>query len=129
MIINEERKNANMYSREIIMPSEIAERYKRYCKITKMKLSEPLRVFVLESVPQLHNAENLDQIILNTKNWNLGKEKCEKFHVRLPSDVINEIHTYCNFFRLKRLRCHFLYYLIEGKLLTALEGILKDEEN
>lgn len=123
------KENINKYSREIIMPSEVAEQYKEYCRITKMKLSEPLRVFVMESVPQLHNAENLDQIILNTKNWNLGKEECEKFHVRLPSEVVNEINTYCNFFKLKRLRCHFLYYLIEKKLQTALEGILKNEEN
>lgn len=121
------KPTANKLAREIVIPSEVAERYIKYCEVTKMKISEPLRVLVMESLPQLHNAENLDQIISKTKNWKDGGDSYTKFQVRLPDEVIKEIHTLSNFFHIKRLRCHFLYYLIEEKLLQKLEDVLKDE--
>lgn len=122
----DKEKKTNKYSREIFIPKKTAERYVAYCKKTKMKLTEPLRVFILESIPQLHNAENLDQIIRRTREWNTIDEDCEKFNVRLPDEAIIEIHTYCKFFKLRR--CHFLYYVIEDRLNRALEEVLKDEE-
>ena len=121
-----EKPNVNKYSREIAMPVDVAERYMMYCKITKMKLSEPLRVLVMESTPQLHNAANLDQVIDKTKNREFPGEY-HKFHVRLPGEVIAEINTYCKFFGLTWRRCHFLYFLIEEKLLKRIEGVLDNE--
>ena len=97
---SEKKANTNKYSREIVMPKLVADKYILYCQLTKMKLSEPLRVMVMESISQLHNAKNLDQIIQLTKNWKSHGEEFEKFHVRLPDTVIREIHTYLSFFKL-----------------------------
>lgn len=116
----EDKKKSDKYSREIAMPPEVSERYERYCKATKMKLSEPLRVLVMESVPQLRNPEKLGATVARAKRGNGSK----KFHVRLPDDVIHEIQTYCAFFQVKR--CHFLYCLIEDKLGTVMEDVLGD---
>lgn len=121
-----DKKATNKYSREIIMPTEVARKYCNFCDMTKMKLSEPLRVMVMESLPQLYNAENLGQIVEKTKNWNTYNSEFEKFHVRLPDEVIHEIRTYCKLFHLKR--CHFLYYLVEDKLLQRISEVIKDED-
>lgn len=119
-------KNTHKYSREIVMPIAMAKKYDEYCKRTKMKVTEPLRVMVMESVPQLYNAENLDKIIQKTKEWENDGNEFVKYHVRLPDEVMNEICTYLSFFRLKRLRCHFLYYLIEEKLLKRIGDVLNE---
>lgn len=121
-----EGKSTHKYSREIVMPKEVARRYDAYCKKTRMKLTEPLRVMVMESLPQLYNAERLNQIIEKTKKWESDGDEFSKYHVRLPDEVIDEIHTYCNFFHLKRQRCHFLYYLIEEKLAKSLGEVLDE---
>ncbi len=121
--MNDQSKGRN-YSREIALPKEIADQYRKYCKVTKMKLSEPLRVLVLESLPQLHNAEDLDNIIEKTKK---PSPDCEKFFVRLPGTAMDEVNTYCRFFKLNWRRCHFLYYLIEKKLIKLLKDVLRDE--
>lgn len=107
------------------MPIAVSIRYKRYCKITNMKLSEPLRVLVLQSIPQLHNAKNLNEIIKKTKQRDL-KADYDKYYVRLPEEAMNQINTYCKFFNLNWRRCHFLYFLIEAKLLELLEDILDE---
>lgn len=113
------------YSREIVMPADVAELYKKYCMITKMKLSEPLRVLVLESLPKLHNAEDLGEIVEKAKTKHYSK--MVKFYVRLPGAAIDEINIYCKFFNLHWRRCHFLYFLIEKKLLKLLKEVMKDE--
>lgn len=122
----DKKKSTHKYSREIIMPAEMAKKYDKYCMTTKMKRTEPLRVMIMESLPQLYNAERLDQIIEKTKKWESDGKELVKYHVRLPDEVINEIHTYCNFFQLKRVRCHFLYYLIEDKLIKSMEEVLDE---
>lgn len=121
-----DKKTTNKYSREIIFPAKVAKRYCDYCAATKMKFSEPLRVMVMESLPQLHNAENLGQIVEKTKNWNTYGSEFVKFHVRLPDAVTHEIRTYCKLFHLKR--CHFLYYLVEEKLLQRMSEVFKNED-
>lgn len=105
------------------MPMEVSKRYEQYCKITKMKLSEPLRVLIMESIPQIHHAENLDKIVSRARNWKEHGKEVKEFCVRLPDEAIQEIHTYCSFFKIKR--CHFLYYLIEEKLLKAMDNVLE----
>ena len=124
--MSEDKCYKDKYSREIAFPEEVAELYKEYCQVTKMKLSEPLRVMVLESLPQLHNAKNLDEIIVKTRKRDMSK-KYEKLHVRLPNEAIEEVNTFCKFFKLNWKRCHFLYYLVEEKLLQAIEDVLKNE--
>lgn len=122
------KPNANKYSREIFLPGEVSKKYREYCRLTRMKLSEPLRVMVMESTPQLHNETNLDQVISKTKNRNLYDEYM-KYSVRLPEDVVNEINTYCRFFNIQRRRCYFLYFLIEERLLKTIEEVLENGKN
>lgn len=113
-------------SKEIMIPKEVAEPYMEYCKRTKIKYPEPLRVFILESIPNLHSIENLDEIIRRTKNWKELGSECIRFSVRIPTDAIAEIKTFCKFIRVKR--CHFLYYLIEKKVLSTLEDFKNGDE-
>lgn len=123
--MNKEKKT-NKYSKEILIPAKIAGDYMEYCRLTKMKYSEPLRVLILESILQLHNTSDLNLIVEKTRNWEAYDKELVKFHVRLPDEVMAEIHSYCKFFQLNRLRCHFLYYLIEKKLTESLEGVLRN---
>lgn len=113
--------------REIAMPQNVAERYKGYCEATKQKITEPMQALIIECIPHLHNTEKLDRIILKTKNWNTSSGSFQKFHVQIPDEAAKEIYTYCNFFKLNHLKSHFVYYLIEEKLLQDLERILKNE--
>lgn len=125
----EVKPNTQKYSREVVMPQEVSERYKKYCEITKIKLSEPLRIMILESIPQLHNAENLDKIIKKTQDRNLyaaSTDRYVRYAVRLPDEAVSEINTYCKFFKLQHRRCHFLYFLIEERLLQQIEGVLSN---
>lgn len=126
--MSEKKVNSQKYAREIALPIEVAARYKQYCKVTKMKLSEPLRVLVLESLPQLHTNEDLNEIVRKTleRERNL-QENYEKFSVRLPDEAVKEINTFCRFFNMNWRRCHFLYFLIEKKILRLLKEVLKDE--
>lgn len=127
---NKEKKcYRDNYSKVIKMPAGVGKRYEDYCKKTHMKMSETLRVLVLESIPRLHDAENLDQIIEKARKQNAytAPEKYKEVHVRLPASAVQEIDTYCKFFQLKSKRCHFMYYLIEAKLQKTLGDVLHDE--
>ena len=124
--MSEKKAYRDKYSREIAFPVEIAEMYKEYCRVTKLKISDPLRVMVLDSLPQLHNTKNLGEIIAKTKNRDMN-DKYEKLHVRLPNEAVDEVNTFCKFFKLNWKRCHFLYFLIEEKLLQTIKDVLKDE--
>ncbi len=125
--VNEKKNNYNKYSREIAFPPDVAERYKEYCAVTKMKLSEPLRVLVLESLPQLHTNDDLSEIIRQTQERS-PKDEYKKLSVRLPQEAVDEINTYCKFFKINWRRCHFLYFLVEKKLLQLLKDVLQDED-
>ena len=107
------------------MPQDVAEKYEKYCKVTKQKLTEPLQAITMESISRLHNTEKLDQILQKTRN-RTNSDSLKKFHVQLPDEAAREINTYCSFFKLSSLKSHFLYYLIEENLLQSLENMLKD---
>lgn len=121
----EKKKYEKKYSKEIALPMDVSERYKEYCRITKMNLTEPIRVMVMDSLPRLHNSEQLDNIIEKVRNRD-SKTSCEKLYIRLPDTVMTEINTYCSFFKLHWQRCHFLYYLIEDKLIDTIEDVLNE---
>lgn len=114
------------FSKEVALPQEVAERYKKYCEITKMKSAEYLRVLILDATPLLHNAEKLDFIIDKTQNREFPGAY-QKIHVRLPGETLAEIDTYCKFFKLTWKRCHFMYFMIEEKLLQMIEDVLTNE--
>lgn len=120
------KPNTLKYSRNISIPEDVSKRYMEYCRVTKMKLSEPLRVMVLESLPQLRNAENLDDIIRKTKRKEL-RGTGDIYAVRLPDEAVKEIKTYLEFFHLGGYRNHFMYFLIEEELLKKLKDVLRDE--
>lgn len=126
--MRENKSYRHKLSKEIAMPVEVAEKYKQYCELTKMKLSEPLRVMVLESIPQLHNAKNLDEIIVKTRSRDMNSTY-EKFYVRLPSEVMDEVNIFCKFFKINWKRCHFLYFVIEERLIKTIEDMLGNEQN
>lgn len=113
-------------SKEIMIPKEVAEPYMEYCQKTKIKYPEPLRIFILESIPNLRNMENLDEVMKRTKHWRELGSECVSFIVRIPIDVLDEIKTYCKFYHVNR--CHFLYYLIEKKILSTLEDFKDGDE-
>lgn len=112
-------------SKEIALPPDVAEKYIKYCEITKMKQTEPLRGLILESIPNLSNMKDLDKIIIKTRARS-KKDTYTKFYVRLPKDKVEELNTFCSFFKLNWRRCHFLYFLIEEKLLKKIEDVLNE---
>ena len=123
-------------TKEVVMPENISKKYMEYCRFTRMKMSDSLKVLIMESLPRLHDSEDLDLIIVKTRSINLYKEMDKdsevqyvRHYVRLPADVIQQINTYCKFFKLRNKRCHFLYFLIEKKLLATIEEVLGNEKD
>ena len=125
--MNNEKVVPKNSTKQIVMPIEISKKYIEYCHITRLRFSDSLRVMVMESIPRLHDSDELEQIINKTRQRNLYAENSEEYaehYIRLPREVIEEVNMYCAFFKIKRKRCHFLYFLIEKKLLSAIEEIL-----
>lgn len=104
----------------VSIPQDVAEQCEKYCRETKQKMPEFLQDTMVESIPMLRNIANLGEVIHKTKNRNTLFASFQKSYVWLPDEAIKEINTYCGFFKLSKLKSYFLYFLIEEKILKAL---------
>lgn len=111
-----------MDSRKMVVsiPQDVAEQCEKYCRKTKQKMPEFLQDTAMESIPTLRNIANLGNVIHKTKNRNTLFDSFQKSYIWLPDEAIKEINTYCNFFKLNKLKSYFLYFVIEEKMCKHL---------